>query len=147
MFEVIPKRLWQSGGSPMRDIKLIRQLGIAALVDVAYEEPIPKLSHEIIYCRVPILDGEGNHPARLRLLLNTTSSLIQDEVPTLVACSLGISRSRCVVAAALALAQGQRPDQVLDEIFDDDARSANPALWDDLCRVSKEIIGKSCYNT
>ena len=85
-----------------RDIKTVLSLGINAIVDLAIDEPPIVPTRDVTYCRIPLIDGEGNSPATLRLAVNITYQLLADQTPTLVACSAGMSRSPVIAAAALA---------------------------------------------
>src|SRR5262245_5002867 len=106
MREIIPQQLWLGHALDCRDLRLLHATGIAAVVDLAYEEPPAQLSRDLIYCRFPLLDGSGNSPAILQAAVAITAQLIQDRVPTLVCCGAGMSRSPAIVATALARVRG-----------------------------------------
>lgn len=98
---VIADKLWIGNARDARDLKLIHDAGIEAVVDLAANEAPAVLSRDITYCRIPLVDGDGNSAELLRLAVNTTAQLAQDGVPTLVACSHGMSRSPTIVAFAV----------------------------------------------
>ncbi len=81
--------------------------GIAAVVDLAGNEPAAQLARELTYCRFPLVDGEGNPPWLLRAAVDAVAGLLQAKVPTLVCCSAGMSRSLLVAGAAVARLQGR----------------------------------------
>ena len=136
MYEVIPQLLWIGTAMAARNPRLVLAVGIAAVVDLAYEEPPVQLPRELIYCRFPLLDGVGNEPALLRLAVGTVRELVTARTPTLVACSAGMSRSPIVVAAALATIRNETPDQVLQELVGSRPHDISGGLWNDVLRTS-----------
>ena len=42
-----------------RDISAVLGLGIVAIVDLAMEEPSIHFPRDIVYCRIPLVDGSG----------------------------------------------------------------------------------------
>ena len=86
MREVIPGLVWIGNARDGRDVTGILALEIEAVVHVAIEEPPCLFPREIIYCRFPLLDGEGNACSLLKTAVQTVSLLIAEKVPTLVAC-------------------------------------------------------------
>ncbi len=75
---------------------------IEAVVDLAIEELPSPISRELLYFRIPLIDGCGNSQAHLKLAIDTIRHLIASETPTLIACSAGLSRSPLLTAAAIA---------------------------------------------
>ncbi len=86
----------------------------------------------LIVCRFPIVDGGGNRPELLGLAIDTVASLIAAEVPTLVCCSAGMSRSPAVAALALATVGGEPPADCLKRIGLHHPHDVAPQLWADL---------------
>lgn len=105
MRTVLPDRLCIGNAREARDVKGIHDAGIEAVVDLAANEPPAALSRDMIYCRIPLVDGDGNGAELLRLAVNTIAQLVREGVPTLVACSHGMSRSPTVTCYALMRAQ------------------------------------------
>jgi hypothetical protein len=132
MREVISGRLWIGNARDARDVRDVLQRGITAIIDLAIEEPPIPFPRDVVYCRVPLLDGEGNAPARLAAVLKLAASLITDRVPTLIACSGGMSRSPALAAGALALARCGEPDEVLRSITIGGPADISPRLWADV---------------
>ena len=60
------------------------------------------MTRELVYCRFPLVDGPGNPPWLLRAAVETVAGLLRDDVPTLVGCGAGLSRSPCIAGAAIA---------------------------------------------
>ena len=84
-----------------RDVRELYRIGIVAVIDLAVEEPPAVLGREIVYCRFPLVDGSGNPPWLIQAAVDTTTRLLCEKVPTLIACSAGLSRSPAIAAACL----------------------------------------------
>lgn len=93
--------LWLGHADDARAKHELLRLGIGAVVDLAVEEPPAVAGHEMVYCRFPLVDGTDNPPWLLRAAVDTTTTLLRQKVPTLVACGGGISRTPAIAAAAL----------------------------------------------
>lgn len=137
---IIPNLLWTGNTAEARNPTLILDTGICAVVDLALEEPPPVLTRELIVCRFPIIDGGGNPLDTLRAAVTTTASLIGMQIPLLVACSGGMSRSPAVAAAALAVDRKERPDEVLANCFKGKPCDLSAALWLDLKAVLDGMV-------
>lgn len=98
--------LWIGTSRDARDMRAVVNAGIEAIVDLAIEEVPVQPSRELVYLRFPLLDGDGNDPVRLRVMLDGVVALVRGRVPTLVACGMGMSRSLAVAAVAFAAAHG-----------------------------------------
>ncbi|HUR54733.1 MAG TPA: hypothetical protein VMZ71_11420 [Gemmataceae bacterium] len=105
--------LWIGTARDARDIKGVLDAEIEVVVDLAMEEPPIAPTRELVYLRFPLLDGEGNPCWLLRTAVTAVAGLIMARVPTLVACSAGMSRSPSVVAAAIAMAEARPMGAVL----------------------------------
>jgi hypothetical protein len=93
--------LWLGHAGDARDRNELLRLGLGAVVDLAMEEPPAVPGHETVYCRLPLVDGTENPPWLLRAAIDLTALLLRQKVPTLVACSSGLSRAPAIAAAAL----------------------------------------------
>ena len=132
MHEVIPNRLWIGNAVEARDIRRLLDLGVAALVDLAIEELPSGLIRELVYCRIPLIDGSSNPPERLRLAVETLVALIRQGMPTFVFCGAGMSRSPAITAAALAVVEGADANTVLQRIVAGIPHDVSPALWQEV---------------
>jgi protein-tyrosine phosphatase len=112
-----------------RDVKQLYKFNVVAVVDVAANEQPAQLSREFIYCRFPILDGTGNAPSVLKLAVETIMSLVRAEIPTVVACSAGMSRSPAIAAYSIAKITGKSPDACLLELVESGPHDVSPTLW------------------
>jgi hypothetical protein len=139
MHEFILGRLWLGNAFDLRDPRRLLNVGIEAVVDLAYEEPPAALPRDILYCRFPLNDGAGNRPEWLVTAIETVGRLIQRHVPTLVACGAGMSRSPAVVAAALATVRRESPESCLRELTAGRAHDVSPAFWGDVCIAYEQL--------
>ena len=140
MREIVPGRLWLGNALDARDPRALFDRGIAAVVDLAYEEPPAQLPRSLAYCRIPLTDGAGNDPKLLGLALDTLRSLLTLEVPTLVACGAGMSRSPCIAAAALAVHNDASPDETLRSLLEHQPHDVSPAFWKDVAKTLKQRL-------
>jgi protein-tyrosine phosphatase len=132
MHEAIPNQLWLGTAKDTRDIKGVLSQRIIAVIDLAMEEPAIHFPRDIVYCRIPLVDGAGNRPEVIRAAVDLTASFIDSGVPTLVACGAGMSRSPIVVAAALAKIDGSTIEEALEEITSGVAHDVSTSLWADV---------------
>src|ERR1043165_9475334 len=105
MYEITPNRLWVGNAGDLLKPASLELAGVKAVVQVALAEQIPQLSRELLLAHFPIVDGSGNTRGVIAAALELTTSLIRNKVPTLVCCSGGMSRSPCIAAGALAIAE------------------------------------------
>jgi predicted protein tyrosine phosphatase len=85
------------------------------------------------------MDGQQTSPFVLRAAIEMLVSLLNKEIPTLVCCSAGMSRSPAVTAGAMAIFQGGDPDDRLREIAMDHPHDVAPLLWQDVRRICAEM--------
>jgi hypothetical protein len=124
--------LWLGHAGDVRDIPGLFAAGIVALVDLAIHEPPAPVARELVYCRFPIVDGPGNPPWLLRAAVETVAGLLRGEVPTLVGCGLGLSRSPCIAGAAIARVRGCSAEEGLAIALGATRADASPGLWADV---------------
>ena len=142
MRPIIAEQLWIGNARDVRDVSAALSLGIRGVVDLAASEPAVQYPRDISYFRFSLNDGLENEQVLLRLAVHSIAELVRAQVPTLVACSVGMSRSPAVVAAALARVQDRSPADVLHEITANEAHDVSPALWSDILRLSSLSDGK-----
>lgn len=129
MREVIARLLWVGNARDGHNVSGILRKRIKAVVDLAMEEPPILFPRDIVYARLPLLDGVGNNTAIIRAAVSTTAALIAGRVPTLVTCGGGMSRSPAIAAAALACARGQPIDEALLDLATHGPHDVTPGLW------------------
>ena len=132
MREIIPGRVWIGNARDASDITGILEKEIGAVVNLAIEELPIVYPRELISCRFPLLDGSGNSEALLRLTIFTVHLHISAKIPILVTCSGGMSRSPAIVAAAIACAKNEPPDEWLKRVATTGPHDVAPALWNDV---------------
>jgi protein-tyrosine phosphatase len=129
MNRVQPHALWIGHAGDARDVRQLMDADVKAVVQVAAEEPPLALPRELIYCRFPLIDGQGNRPELLYLAVSVVASLIKLRVPTLVCCGMGESRSPAVAAAALAMVHQEPCEDWLPRVVEHHASDVSPGLW------------------
>jgi protein-tyrosine phosphatase len=139
MREILQGKLWLGNAGDGRDPERLLRAGVVAVINLAAEEPSPVLPRSMVYCRFPIMDGAQDGQAVLDVAIQTVVSLLKNQVPTLVYCGAGMSRSPAVVAAALSVVQGGSPEERLREILAGHPHDVSPQLWEAIhraCRIS-----------
>ena len=129
---VPPHLLWIGNAGDVRCIEELIDHGIEAVVDLAANEPVASLPREFLYLRFPLHDGAGNEARILRAAVNSVVELLRQNIPTLVACSAGMSRSPAITAAALATHTGRDPNDCLKECVASGPADVSPSLWHDI---------------
>jgi hypothetical protein len=142
MRQLVPYSLWLGHVGDARNLRALLAAGIAAVVDLALNEPPAAITRELAYCRCPLVDGAGNAPWLLRLAVETTASLLRARTPTLVYCSGGMSRSPAIAAAALAVVTGRPLANCLAEVVAAGAHDVSPGLWRDVSREVAELLAE-----
>lgn len=129
--------LYVGNAMDARDLRSLYDNGIHAVIDLAINEPPAQLGREIIYCRFPMSDGDGNSDALITLAIHTTTLLIQHKIRTIVACSAGMSRAPSIAAASIAVLMGHDPDDCLLRLISGVPNDVSPILWTHVKRVLK----------
>ena len=123
-----------------RDLRLLYEHRIAAVVDLAVNEPPAQFAREMMYFRIPINDGGGNSNAVIETAIRCVVVLIETRFRTLVACSAGMSRSPAIAAAALAIATRTSAEQCLAAIVANAPHDVSPILWSQVNTVCTQIL-------
>lgn len=145
MREIRPGLLWIGNAGDSRVFRLIHASGIRALVQLAYEEPCVQAPRDLIVVRFPLLDGGDNDAVLTTLAIQAIISLVERRVPTLVSCSNGLSRSPCLVAAALAICEQRPLPQVLAEVIDTAPADISPPFWNHIVHVTDRITASFSF--
>jgi hypothetical protein len=130
------RKLWLGTAGDLREPRAVLAVGVEAVVELADSEPPAPLPRDIIRYRFPISDGGENPPWLLSLAVEGVAGLIRAEVPTLVVCSAGMSRSIAVVACALATLEVRPPPEMLRQIAAGGPADVSPGLWRQLLSAS-----------
>ncbi len=139
----MPYPLWVGHAGDGSQNRVLHELGIEAVVQVAAEEPPLSPPRSLMFHRFPLLDGSGNSPAVLRLAVETVAALIRLRVPTLVCCGMGLSRSPAIAAAGLALALREPADEVLRRLADCHPVDVSPAFWAEVRAVRSSSLNEA----
>jgi len=139
MHPILPNQLWIGDAGDGRDPERLLQNGIVAVINLAAEEPSPILPRSMVYCHFPLVDGAPDDPTILRVAIQTVATLLKNQVPTLVYCGAGMSRSPAVVAAALSIVQGGSPEEQLKEIVAGHSHDVSPQLWEAVCGACRAL--------
>jgi hypothetical protein len=135
MRQVPGRALWVGHVGDTRHPRPLLDAGIAAVVELADSEPLAILPRELVRCRFPLSDGGGNPPWLLRLAAESVATLVRAGVPTLVCCGCGMSRSVCVAAGGLALAEGMEMGKALALVVGSGAADVSPGTLAELKAV------------
>ncbi len=139
--EIHHDRLFLGNAMDARDLQQLHDLQIAAVVDLAANEPPAQLTRDILYCRIPIIDGDGNSNAIIEFAIRSVATLVEKEFRTLVACSAGMSRSPAITATALSLVTKKPLCDTLAALFSGASHDVSPTLWSSVEMVYNEMIG------
>jgi hypothetical protein len=120
--------LWLGNAGDLWDARAILAVGIAAVMELADSEPFAVLPRELIRCRFPLCDGGDNPSWLLRLAVESVAALLRASVPVLVCCSAGMSRSVCVAAGGVALAEGRPLAEALSVVVGSGPADVMPGL-------------------
>ena len=143
MHEIHPNLLWIGHALDVREPQALFDVGITAVVDVAYEELPAQIPRQLIYCRFPLNDGGGNNLSTLLQTLRTATDLLQAGARTLIACSAGMSRSPTIAAFALAYHLSVEPDDVIARIAEAKSLELKPELWVDALTAFNRLKANS----
>jgi protein-tyrosine phosphatase len=137
--EILSEQLWIGNAHDVSDVRRVLSLGITAIVDLAIDELPRVYPRDIIYCRLPLIDGGGNVPVVLETAIQTAVAFVTNEITTLIACSGGMSRSVAIAAAAMAVLRGQEIDQVLQQVALGGPHDIAADLWADVKKTATRI--------
>lgn len=143
MHEIHPNLLWIGHALDVREPRALFEVGITAVVDLAYEELPAQLPRQLISCRFPLNDGGGNNTDTLVQALRTTTDLLRAGTRTLIACSAGMSRSPTIAAFALAHHLSLEPDDVIARIAESKSLELKPELWADMLTAFNSLKANS----
>jgi protein-tyrosine phosphatase len=127
---LVPDRLlWLGNAGDLRDSRSVLATGIEAVIELADSEPLATLPRELVRCRFPISDGGDNPRWLLRLAMESAAALLRAKVPTLICCSAGLSRTICIAAGGLALAEARPLEEALSIVVESGPADVSPGLF------------------
>lgn len=139
MREIIPRSVWIGNARDAIQVKAILDQEIQAVVDLAMEEPAHTYPRDVVYCRFPLLDSDGNPRSLVITALQTLTTLINQRIRTLVVCGGGMSRSPAMTAVALSRVHGGTPAEWLERIAAIGPHDVAPALWNELVETAAQL--------
>jgi protein-tyrosine phosphatase len=139
-------RLWVGSARDARDFRSLFDQSIQAVIDLALEELPAQLPRELLYCHLPLVDGPGNPPWLLRAAVQFTGSLITSQTNVLIACGMGMSRSPCIGAAALAYANGGKAEDYLTNLLATGVADMAPGLWKEVLETLEALCKEKSYS-
>ena len=139
MREIIPRVLWIGNALEARDVKGVMAAGINVVIDLAIEELPIQFPRDVVYCRFPLLDGEGNSPSLLRSAIQTTVNFATAGRPTLLACSGGMSRSPIIASVVIASVQSVELGAAVERVIATGPSDFSPKLWNDVQKLCKQL--------
>jgi hypothetical protein len=128
MRQVAGHALWLGHAGDLRKPQTVLSAGIEAVVELADSEQLALLPRELVRCRFPLSDGGDNPSWLLRLASESVATLLRASVPTLVCCASGLSRSVCVAAGGLTLAEERPFDESLALVIGSGPADVSPAF-------------------
>ncbi len=140
MRDVFDQRLYIGDAISARDLTRIYDYEFAAVVDLAANEPPAVLGRDIIYCRFPLSDDDSNDDAIIAAAIQCVRELFERRFKVLVACSVGMSRSPVIAAAALSISKGEPFSDTLIRITSKIPHDVSPALVTSVQRVHARLI-------
>jgi protein-tyrosine phosphatase len=140
MNNIKPYQIWIGHAGDGRATQEAFVKGIQAIVQLALEEPPIQIPRSLIFCRFPLLDGNGNDPELINLAINTVASLIKYRIPTLVCCGAGMSRSPAIVAAALSMVEKAKLEDRLKYVTQFHPADVSPGLWEQIILAIKDLF-------
>lgn len=127
-----PYSLWLGHAGDVRDLSQVLEAEIEAIVQLSLEEPAPQITRDVTFLRIPLEDGANNPTWKLHLAVDTVSHLLSADIPILVCCGAGLSRSPAVAACALASLDRRSPADWLAEMRESLPIDVSPGLWQSL---------------
>ncbi|WP_020471239.1 protein-tyrosine phosphatase family protein [Zavarzinella formosa] len=128
MRQVPGRLLWLGNAGDLWNPSNVIAAGIEAVVELADNEPAVTLPRDLIRCRFPLSDGGENPAWLLRLAVESVAVFLRAGVPVLVCCSAGMSRSVCVAAGGMSLAEGRPFAKSLTEVIGTGPADVSPRL-------------------
>jgi hypothetical protein len=129
MREIIPGWLWIANTRAANDIRGVLSVGVKAVIDLAIEEPPIIYPRDIIYCRLPLIDGEGNSSTVINLAVDLAATCLAERTSLLISCSAGMSRSQVIAAAAISRVRKIPLKEALAEVAAGAPHDISPGLW------------------
>jgi len=142
MRQVPGYQLWLGHVGDARDLRTVISTGILALVDLALNEPPATVTRELVYCRFPLLDGNGNPHWLVRAAVETVAGLLRSRTPTLLYCGAGMSRTPIIAAAAIARLSSRPLVEAVGVVVQSGPADLSPGLLAEVQAVLNDTAGQ-----
>ncbi len=139
MIQLPNRPVWLGNAADLRDMPGLLQTPVTAIVDLAVEEPIPRMPRVINYSRFALTDEGEEAESIIAAALRLVSSSVADQVRVAVCCNAGLNRSPTIAAVGMALALKSEARAELRAIASLKAVDVNPALWSRVVGVSETL--------
>ena len=139
--EISPDLLFIGNAMDARDLQQLYEHRITAVVDLAANEPPAQLNREMLYCRIPIIDGDGNSHEIIEIAVRCVVTLFEKEFRTLIACRRWHESFACNCRVGIAIVTKQPPGDCLTAIISGLSHDVSPALWSAVQMVYNDMIG------
>lgn len=118
IFEKVREGLYLGARIKNRDLKLVKEHRICAVLDMVAEFEAPsklRESQDLAYIAIPVLDGSIPTIAQLEKGAQFLARSVENNAPALVHCTFGHGRSATMAAAALIrMGDAEDPAQALE---------------------------------
>ena len=141
MTRISPHSLWIGHAGDGRNYPTLHRDRVRALVQLAAEEPPDSPPRDFLYCRFPLMDGGPNDSDVLFLVVNFVTELLRMEMPTLLYCSAGLSRSPAIAAVAMAFHTRRQLNECLRDVGKCRRVDVSPGLWSYLHEIFDVELG------
>ena len=128
MRQVAERSLWLGNAGDLWDARKVLDVGIEAVVELADNEPFADLPRGLMRCRFPVSDGGDNPDWLLKLAADSVAAFLKAGLPVIVCCSAGLSRSVCMSAAGLSLAERRPFNEALRIVVGSGPADVSPSL-------------------
>lgn len=139
MREIIPDRLWVGATGDVGALREFVNAGGRAIVQLSHEVIAEWLPRDLMVGRFPLNDDTGNDPKTVRMAIRFLAELLKSQVPTLVTCGAGMSRSPSIAAAAMAITDSRPVEDCLIEITRTGSADVSPAFWSDVVAAARAM--------
>lgn len=129
MIQISTTCLWLGNAADLRDVRGALAEGIQAIIDLAIEEPCPKLPRVFNYSRFSITDDGENNPVVICAAVCLATAYARSQYPVAICCNAGLSRSPTLAAVALAATTETPAKEWLQQISAMKPTDVNPSLW------------------
>ncbi len=138
--------IWIGNASDLRDIPSVLNNGVAAIIDLAAEEPFPTIPRATSYCRFALTDDGENNAADIQAAILAASTFVSVGLAIAICCSAGLSRSPSVAAATMSFISGDSLVASLELVSAVKHIDVSPAFWNQVVGVFSNMDAGTLYD-